>query len=304
MTPADLNMRLLQIFDAVYSSRNVSRAAEALDISQPSISMGLGKLRAHFGDPLFVRTSSGMEPTPTAQQLITSVRGALQLLEQTLGTQPKFDPATSERHFRICMTDITQMVVLPHLLARFKRDAPNVSLSVHRITEQALRGLETGDIDIVLGYVPTVGSGVYQQRLLTRDFVCIASSQHPRIRKTLPLAMFDAEAHVVVMAAGSGLRRAEEVLSARKVKRRVALEVPDLLGLDTLIGDSEFLATVNRSVGKLFASLGKVRMYEHPVKLPSYPIKQHWHERYHLDPANQWLRRLIAEIMSPTNKLM
>lgn len=297
MSPADLNMRLLQIFNEVFRTRSVSKAAESLDLGQPSISMGLAKLRTHFGDPLFVRTSSGMDPTPMAQELAPTVLGALQLLEQALGTDPTFEPATSERRFCIAMTDITQTLVLPRLLARFSLEAPNVSLQVVRITEQSLRGLESGEVDLVLGYVPQMRSGHYQQRLLARDFVCIASSRHPRIGKTLSLATFNAEAHVMVTAGGSGLQHADQILAARRVKRRVQLEVPDLIGLDAIIANSELLATVNRSVGQLFAAGGEVRVFEHPVKLPSYLVKQHWHERYHLDPGNQWLRSVVADIM-------
>ncbi len=300
MFPADLNMRLLQIFDEVFRTRSVSRAAENLDVGQPSISMGLAKMRAHFGDPLFVRTSAGMEPTPMAQQLSPIVHGALQLLDQALGTEATFDPATSERRFCVATTDVTQTLVLPRLLERFSREAPNVSLRVVRINDQALRGLESGEVDLVLGYVPEMRSGHYQQRLLARDFVCIASSRHPRIGKTLPLAMFDAEAHVVVTASGSGLQHADHILAARRVKRRIKLEVPNLIGLDAIIANSELLATVNRSVGQLFAMGGGVRVFEHPVKLPGYLVKQHWHERYHLDPGSQWLRRAVADIMKHT----
>lgn len=304
MSPTELNMRLLQVFYEVHRTRSVSRAADVLGISQPSISLGLGKLRAHFDDPLFVRTSNGMEATPYGQQLVTPIRGVLQLLDQTMGTRPGFDPATSNRNFRVCMTDITQMVVLPHLLERLKQSAPTVSLTLLRITDQALRGLESGDVDLVVGYVPETPTSTYQQRVMKRDFVCIASSQHPRVRKTLSLAAYDAERHVVVTASGSGMRHAEEVLAARKVKRHVALEVPDLMGLDAIVGNSELLATVNRPVGQYLARTGRIRVFEHPVKLPSYLVKLHWHERYHLDLANQWLRRLIADIMSSPTQLI
>lgn len=297
MSPADLNMRLLQVFDEVYRTHSVSRAAENLDVGQPSISMSLAKMRAHFGDPLFVRTSGGMEPTPMAQQLAPTVHRALLLLAEALGTQTTFDPGTSERSFCIAMTDITQTLVLPRLLERLSGEAPNVSLRVVRITDQALRGLESGEVDLVLGYVPQMRSGVYQQRLLARDFVCVASSRHPRIDKTLSLAAFNAEAHVLVTASGSGLQHADQILTARHVRRRIQLEVPNLIGLDEIVAGSELLATVNRSVGKLFAMNGRVRMFEHPVKLPSYLVKQHWHERYHLDPGNEWLRRVVADIM-------
>ncbi|RYH48404.1 MAG: LysR family transcriptional regulator, partial [Alcaligenaceae bacterium] len=101
MDPFDINVRLLLMFDEVYRGRSVSKAAERLGISQPSLSLGLNKLRAHFDDPLFVRTSRGMDPTPYADQLISQFRGAIDLLKQALEKKQTFDPATSDRNFRI-----------------------------------------------------------------------------------------------------------------------------------------------------------------------------------------------------------
>lgn len=304
MDPFDINVRLLLMFDEVYRGRSVSKAAERLGISQPSLSLGLNKLRSHFDDPLFVRTSRGMDPTPYADQLISQFRGAIDLLKQALEKKQTFDPATSDRNFRICITDITQMVVLPVLLERLKKEAPSVSFNVLPITDETLRQLEMGDIDLLVGYVPNIGQGLFQQRLLMRDYVCIASNRHPRIRKSLTLEMFKTEPHVVVRASGSGLRLAEETLSTLKFKRRVHLEVPNLMGLDRLVGNSDMIATVPRPVGLFLAAGGAVTVHEHPVKLPGYLVKMHWHERYHLDSAGQWLRRLMADIMGPTSRLI
>ncbi|WP_454643782.1 LysR family transcriptional regulator [Bradyrhizobium liaoningense] len=304
MRPNELSMRLLQVFEEVYRTRSVSRAATELDISQPAISLALVKLRSHFHDPLFVRTSLGMEPTPFSQELISSVRNALRMLEKALGTTQKFHPFTATRRFTISMTDITQMLVLPLLLELIKSEAPGVTLGVARITGQSGRALESGEVDLVVGYVPSIGSGIYQRRLLMRDFVCIASSRHPRIRRTLSLSTFNAEGHLVVTASGSGLQHAEKVLGARRVKRRILLQVPDLLGLDRLVGETELVATVPRPVGLYLALEGRVRVFEHPVKIPGYPVKLHWHERFHHDPANQWFRSLLAEIMGPPAELI
>lgn len=304
MDPFDINVRLLLMFDEVYRGRSVSKAAERLGMSQPSLSLGLNKLRAHFEDPLFVRTSRGMEPTPYADQLISHFRGAIDLLKHALEKKQTFDPTVSERNFRICITDITQMVVLPVLLERLKKEAPHVSFNVLPVTEEALRQLEVGDIDLLVGYVPNIGEGLFQQRLLMRDYVCIASTRHPRVRKSMTLELFKSERHVVVTASGSGLRLAEETLSTLKFKRRIQLQVPHLMGLDRLVGDSEMIATVPRPVGLFLAASGAVKVHEHPVKLPGYLVKMHWHERYHLDAAGQWLRRLMVDIMGPTSRLI
>src|SRR3954449_10671889 len=109
----DVEIKLLAIFEEVYKTRSVSRAGENVGLSQPSISIALAKLRNIFNDPLFVRTSRGMEPTPHAMAVMKPVREAIGLLRSTLGQQVVFDPVKSSRTFRIAMTDISQIVMLP-----------------------------------------------------------------------------------------------------------------------------------------------------------------------------------------------
>jgi DNA-binding transcriptional LysR family regulator len=303
MRVAEVNVKLLMMFDEVYRTRNVSKAADNLELSQPSISIGLGRLRSHFGDPLFVRTSVGMEPTPHAQQIAPIVRRALEMLNQSMGYQNTFDPSSSDRHFRVCMTDITQMVILPKLLARLRVEAPRVGLTVTRIEPQTPRALESGEADFAVGFIPEIGSGFFEQTVLMRDFVCLVSVDHPRLRRSVSIAQFNFEPHVVVTASGSGLRRAEETMQARKIKRRIALRVPDLAGLDIVVAGSELIATVPRPVGQILAAGGEVKLLEHPIKLPHYPVKLHWHERFHLDPGSRWIRRIFAELLAGKGRM-
>ena len=115
MTAFDL--KLFRVFDEIHRSRSVSRAAHSLGVTQPSVSIALARLRRHFGDPLFVRTSEGMQPTPFAAELALRVREGMALLEGAQGHKASFDPARSEQRFRLCLTDISQAVLLPALLS-------------------------------------------------------------------------------------------------------------------------------------------------------------------------------------------
>ncbi|MFL9943858.1 LysR family transcriptional regulator [Paraburkholderia graminis] len=297
-------MRLLQVFDEIHRNRSVSKAADELEMSQPSISVALAKLRDHFDDPLFVRTSEGMQATPLAQQLITSIRGALQLLDQLLSTKVGFDPAAATRTFTICMTDITQMVVLPRILEKLKDRARHVSINVVRLTDETYRNMESGSVDLTIGYLSDPKAGIYQHRLLERDFVCVASANHPRIMSQVSTSLFENEGHLIVGANGSGLALAEDWFHKNKIRRNIILRVPDLLGVDKIISESELIATVPRPVGDFLAKSGLIKVYQHPIELPTYLVKQHWHERFHLDPGNQWLRRVISDIMNPEVKLI
>ena len=109
----DVDLKLMILFEEVFKTGSVSRAAENIGANQPSVSIGLAKLRRYFNDPLFVRTSRGMEPTPHAEEIIKPIREAIALLRSTLGHQIVFEPLTSNRKFRIAMTDISQIVMLP-----------------------------------------------------------------------------------------------------------------------------------------------------------------------------------------------
>src|SRR5205823_3268409 len=113
-----MDMRLLSVFDEVYKTRSVSRAAENLSIPQTSVSFALARMRRLFNDPLFVRTPEGMVPTPHAEQLLAPLRQAYELLQSATQEQVVFDPATSTRHFRISMTDVSHLEFLPGLIRR------------------------------------------------------------------------------------------------------------------------------------------------------------------------------------------
>jgi DNA-binding transcriptional LysR family regulator len=123
-----IDIRLLAVFNEIYKTRSVTAAAQALGLGQPAVSIALSKLRHALGDPLFVRTSSGMEPTPFGEGLVRPVRAVLDALETVLGHRDDFDPATSQRTFRICMTDISQLVLLPKLWKRLRATAPGVRI--------------------------------------------------------------------------------------------------------------------------------------------------------------------------------
>src|SRR3954471_9194183 len=124
----DIEIKLLTIFEEVYKTRSVSQAGENIGLSQPSIRIAFSKPRTFFNNPLSVRPSGGMEPTPHAEELIKPIREALALLRRALGHRIVFDPLTSNRTFRICMTDISQVVMLPTLMNHLKTAAPSVRI--------------------------------------------------------------------------------------------------------------------------------------------------------------------------------
>lgn len=293
---AKLDLDWLNVFVEVYKSKNVSRAAEKLNIAQANASVALNKLRRHFGDRLFSRTSRGMEPTPYAQQIYPEIAAALERLAKISGARAAFDPATAEQQFRICMTDISEIVILPKLVNHLRHAAPGIRVEAQRISIDSARGLEAGEIDLAVGFMPQLDAGFYQQTLFEQDFVCLAAENHPRILSKPSARAFLDEGHIVVTTSGTGHAILDKVLAKEVGQRRVILKVPSFLGVARIVAQTELLVIVPRRLGEALAQQERVRLIEPPLKLPSYSVKQHWHERFHGDAGNEWLRRTLAEL--------
>ncbi|MCC4117736.1 LysR family transcriptional regulator [Aromatoleum toluclasticum] len=292
------DLRLLQVFDAMHKTRSVSRAADLLELGQPAVSIALGKLREHFSDPLFVRTSSGMEPTPLAEELVQPIRNALDALDAALGHRSSFDPASSERSFRICMTDITHLVLLPRLWGELRATAPGIRIEIAPLDDDTGRKLEAGEADLAVGFIPGLEAGFYQQALFRQHYVCLASADHPRIHGGLTREQFEAEDHAVFRTTGTGHQVIEQEIARQGIKRRIVLDIPNFLGAAFVVEHTDLLMTVPRRLGELLRGRGDFSVLPVPFPLPDYTIKQHWHARFHHDPGNRWLRGLIANLMS------
>jgi DNA-binding transcriptional LysR family regulator len=296
MIPIDL--RLLSVFEEIYKTRSVSGAAVALDLGQPAVSVALSKLRHHFDDPLFVRTSSGMEPTPFGEGLVRPVRDALEALDVVMGHRHEFDPATSERTFRICMTDISQLVLLPKLWKTLRVSAPRIRIDILPLSSDIARQLESGEADLALGYMPQLEAGFYQTVLFKQTFVCMVSAHHPRIRESLSLQQFEAEDHAVISSSGSAPLLIDEEIARLGLMRRITLKIPNFIGAALVVEHTDLIITIPSRLGDVLQGRGALRTFAVPFELPQYAVKQHWHERYHNDPGTRWLRRVIAELLT------
>lgn len=294
----NIDLRVLAIVSELNRTRSVSQAAENLDLSQSTVSMSLAKLRRHFNDPLFVRTSAGMEPTPHAIALIELLQKAEGLLQTALDHHVVFDPHTSDRCFNIYSNDMAQLTFMPGLMKKLARVAPGLSVDLRRVSESTPKFLESGEGDLAVGFLPPMGAGYCQQRLFKERLVCVVRSDHPRIGTALSLEEFLNETHVAVATAGTGHGVLEKALEVKRVRRRVGLTVPSFLGITPVLMTMDYIATVPERLALHIAQTLPVKIFPVPVHVPPYVIVQQWHERYTHDPANLWLRSVIAELFS------
>lgn len=300
MQTADI--RLLQVFDEIYKTRSVTRAAEHLGLGQPAVSIALARLRAHFNDPLFVRIANVMEPTPLACELQEQVHGTLASLEQVFGYRSSFDPTRAERTFTISMTDISQLVLLPRLWAHLRRTSLGIHIDIVPLSEQTPRLLESGEADLALGFVPQLEAGFYQQSLFRQRYVCVASADHPRIRQRLTLRQFEREEHAVVTSSGTGHLILAKEITSQGIRHNIALRVPNYLGIAFVIEQTDMLVTIPERLAEVLEGRGRFKVFPVPFALPDYAVKQHWHERYHHDPGHRWLRGVVSDLLSTARR--
>lgn len=292
-----LDLNLLVVFNQLLIERGVSKVADTLGISQPAVSNSLAKLRKVFGDDLFLRTPKGMEPTPFADQLAESVSYALAMIHSGVNQRTTFDPATAKRAFTIGMTDIGEIYFLPALIERLRREAPGVTLSTMRNAAINLRDeLESGKVDLALGLLPQLKAGFFQRRLFTQSYVCLMRQGHRLDKRRMSLAEFSSAEHLVVISAGTGHGKVDELLLRSGVERIVRLTVPHYVSVGHILRGSDLIATVpKRLADRLVEPFGLAEV-PHPAKLPDVAINVFWHAKYHRSPANRWLRGVVFEL--------
>jgi DNA-binding transcriptional LysR family regulator len=290
--------RLLVLFDEIYRTGSMTRAAERLALSQPTASIWLGKLRRTWRDPLFVRTSAGMAPTPRADALIGPAREALALLRRLADDEDSFDPAAVQRSFRLAMTDASHITMLPQILAHVRGVGRGIRLEVMPISGASGHMLESGEVDLPLGYQPGLEAGFHAQAIYRQDFICLVNERHPRIGAAFTVRAYREEAHIGILSATS-YPMLQESLRRQGIERRILLELPGFLGLASILSTTDLVATVPRTIGTTVARMGAIRVHPCPLKVPSFIVSQYWHSRYHHDPGSQWLRRVCAKLLTP-----
>lgn len=292
-----LDLRLLSVFDAIMSKRSVTQAGNALGLSQPLMSQSLSKLRHYFGDPLFVKTSAGMTPTPRAHDLHEQISEVLRIMKESLEPLPTFDPASSSRTFTFLATDFGAALLLPRLLPLLARRGPRIRVRAITAPGKEVEDvLESGEADIAYGSFRFTSSSIHQKRIYDADYVCMARAGHPTIHGKLTEEMYLNASHALVSPVPCGYEGLENFLIKNISSEKFLITIPSFLTIITTLPHSDILFTVPRLVGVKLAQMMKAQLLELPVAIPGFTVYQFWHERYHKDPANKWFREIMREM--------
>ncbi|CAN7593265.1 LysR family transcriptional regulator [Variovorax paradoxus] len=301
-------LNLLLVFDAVFEEGNLTRAGFRLGISQSAVSHAIGRLRKVTGDALFVRVPSGVEPTPYAQNMAATVRGGIGLLQSALDSPDNFDPSKCKKNIQILLSDIGELLYLPDLMNRLRSEAPWMTVRVLQMPrEEYPNALASGVADLAIGYLPGLKAGIFQQRLFSGGkYVCIARTNHPRVRSPLTREVFLNELHISVEPAGSPHQNAapqtstasfiEEHLVHEDLPRRIALRVPHFNVVPEIVRRTDLIAISSAEVLQHIEATAGLQMLELPFEMGLYAIRQFWHQRNHDDPAHRWIRAIVSDL--------
>jgi DNA-binding transcriptional LysR family regulator len=292
-----IDLNLLVAFDAIYRSRNLTTAGKGVGLSQSAMSHALGRLRSAFNDPLFVRLPRGLQPTPVANEVAPALREALRMIRGSL-ERKTFDAAVSTRVFNLGMGDIAEVVHLPHLVRELRASAAHVRLHTTLLPAPRVRdALGDGELDVATGDYD-LGAGCRELRLYEGEYACVVRADHPTISTRLTLRQFRAAEHILVRPQGLSAHGEviERALANRNVDARVAVRISHFHGVAALVTSTDLIATVPSRLAESMKRLGGVRVLPPPIALPTIKVSLYWHERFHRDPGNAWLRSVYVRL--------
>lgn len=291
----NVDLNLLVAFDALYDTRNVTRASERLALTQPTVSGMLARLRHLFGDPLFVRTQHGVLPTPRAQELATPVKDLLTAVE-ALVKPDVFDPASAQMTVSISANDYMQDALIVPFIERLRRQAPGIRLTVMpAYTTGLAERLARGAIDLALSVPEFAGTDLPHSFLYTERYVCIARENHPFKERKMSLDAFCRFDHVVVSPAGGSLTGpADRALAELGERRRVSISLPSFHVMLETVRAGDFLALVPERL--LRGRMSGLKLIQPPPLAPDFDVIACWHGRVEADPAHRWIRDLVCGV--------
>lgn len=289
----DLDLKLLVVFEAIYSTGNISRAAEKLAMSQPAVSNQLARLRELLDDPLFARGRRGVEPTVRAQAMIGPVREALGLIGRQFGNAAELDLSSYRRTFRISMFELFEPILMPPIVNLIAERAPGISIEGVSPRMEFAQDILSGTLDLICFGYPVSSPDISVAPMASIDVVVIARRNHPRIGATLGV---DALSDLGFVTLGTDLRQLammDRELMAHGIKRRIVCSVPRMWSIPPIVADSDLIALVPRPSAGYLAPRFDLDVYEVPVNLPSQTLYMAWHTKMNDDPGHKWLREAM-----------
>ncbi|MYM29797.1 LysR family transcriptional regulator [Duganella sp. CY15W] len=293
-----IDLNLLVAFDALMCERNVTRAGVRIGRTQPAMSAALSRLRLLLKDDLFIRSASGLQPTPRALELAVPLGDALASIQRTLDFTQAFEPSRSTVRFTLGLSDHPAFTLLPALLQRLAQQGPGMTVKIKSFTarEDALALLDAGEADVAIGVPGGNTPRIPTMPLFEERFVCVTRKKHPLTKKKMTLDAFLAHPHLLVSPEGDGVGHVDTRLAQLGRKRHIVITLPQMYAAPSIIAHSDLMATMMEGAVQASGLRDALSLLSLPkeIDLAPVPFVLHWHRRNDAHPAQRWLREQIA----------
>lgn len=302
-TSYDLN--LLSALDALLDTGSVTAAAARMNLSTPAMSHTLARIRESFGDPILVRAGRKLVPTPRAESLAEPIRALLAQAHALRAPADKQSLATMRRRFVVRAPEGIAVVFGASLSRALEVEMPLASLQFLPETHADADALREGRIDIDMGSFRSTDPETETRVLSEQAFVGAVRAGHPLLKtpKKTPMTAerFAAARHVGVTPRPGEGSPVDAALTASGLQRQLFLLVPSTFSALIAASRTELVASVpERTARGMAASLG-LTIFKLPVSVQSEPMRMAWHPRHRADPAHQWLRKCIQQVLDDPN---
>ncbi len=294
-----IDLHLIRVLHTVLTERSVSRAALRLGMYQPAVSAALKRLRDLAGDPLLVRSGSGMVPTEAGLRMVEPAAHILRSAEMLFSDARSFDPASTTQTFSLAASDYMDPKFLPMLVAQLKAQAPNCLIDIHPLSADAdyRRQLAMGQVDVVIGNWPKPPDDLHLGRLFGDEVVCLVANHHPAVKRGWDQEAWLAIDHIAPMPTHPGARGViDDHLATQGLVRNIAVRCPHFGLIPAMVADSLLVLTTGRHYCERFVDTLPVQILPPAVPFPRMMYYQLWHERTHGSAAGRWLREQIKNV--------
>ncbi|HEY9454546.1 MAG TPA: LysR family transcriptional regulator [Bradyrhizobium sp.] len=295
-SPLDLN--LLRVFFAIWDLRSLTAAGERLGLTQPAISHALRRLRERFGDPLFVRVANRMLPTDAAVRLHEPLDQAFELLNRTLQSGVVFDPRSTERTFRVAMSDIAEVYLLPRLITELSRISPFIRVHiVPLVPESLVSSMRSGEIDLAIGAISMPDKDLASIDIVNDRYICLVRANHPIAKSRLTRSAFSKLRFVFARTTSTVYQLAEQWLADEAARPQIAVR-GHFTTAPEIVRHSDLAAIFPRMLALDLPRAKDFRLLDLPFELPPMEVRVHSHSRFANDTGIKWMHQTSAAILS------
>lgn len=290
--PPNLDLNLVYVAESLFRHHNVSRAAKELGVTQSAVSHALNRLREHFDDPLFVRVAKGVAPTEAAKALRPALEDVAERGRELSRRSHAVDMARARGRFTIATTDYVEVLLVPALLERLRREAPGIQISLRPTGGELPKAeLEAGAVDVACaGFYRDLPEGFFQTRLFDDELAVGVRKGHPLAKGPLTLERFRAADQALITLQGDfkGARGGSIVYGSYS-----------FTGMAWTIARTDLVLHAPRRLLEHYREYFPIQVLDSPAPR-TIELRMTWHALTHRDPVKRWLRAAVVEALATT----